>query len=64
MKKWRDRIHNVYTDFGEFVSYCENYGIHTRLGYDTMEECWEENPMVTGSVNPIDYRKLVEKRIQ
>jgi hypothetical protein len=62
MKKWQDKLHNVYVDFEEFVSYCEIYGIHTRLGYRSMKKCWGDNPLVEGSVNPTDYRKLVQKR--
>lgn len=56
---WRARLQSVYDgDFQTFCCYCETYGIHTRLEYDTPEEAWAENPLIEGSVLPSDFRKV------
>jgi len=52
---WHDTLHNVYSDFDEFEAYSEMYGLHRRLGYNTPEEAWEDNPHIKGSVKPEDY---------
>jgi len=58
VKGWRDRLRNGYENLEEFESYCETYGLHTRLGFDTPAEAWEANPTVEGSVVPSDFRKV------
>jgi hypothetical protein len=55
---WQDHIQNVYDNFEEFEGYCKIYNIHERLGYDGIKECWNDNPIAEGSVNPSDYRKI------
>jgi hypothetical protein len=55
---WQQRLRTVYASFEEFSSYCEVYGNHTRLGYRTPAGAWRANPMVQGSVNPSDYRRV------
>ena len=59
---WRQRLQSVYADcadpFEAFKSYAEMYGLHTRLGYKTPAAAWKANPMVEGSTNPSDYRKV------
>ena len=52
------RLHENYADFDEFAHYAETYGLHTRLGYRTPKAAWEANPMIQGSVNPNDFRKV------
>lgn len=56
MKKWNDRLRNVYTSYREFLSYCEIYDIHSRLGYETPKEAWKENPVIEGSTDPNDLK--------
>ena len=53
---WICRLQGNYCNFAEFMDYCEAYGIHERLGYDSPEEAWEDNPVVEGSVQPEDFR--------
>lgn len=52
---WDDKLHNVYSDFEEWEAYSEMYGLHRKLGYDTPEEAWEDNPHIKGSVKPEEY---------
>ena len=53
---WRDRLRNVYNgDIEQFRAYDDIYGIAARLGYSSAEEAWRDNPMVGGSVNPVDF---------
>jgi hypothetical protein len=54
---WRGRLRRQYSDFEEFQAYSETYGLAERLGYDTPEEAWKDNPMVQGSTNPRDFDK-------
>ncbi len=56
IKKWSDRLQNVYTDFAEFLHYNQIYNLAARLGYETGQEAWLANPLVEGSVIPEDYR--------
>jgi hypothetical protein len=58
---WRGRLRKQYSDFEEFQAYSETYGLAERLGYDTPEEAWEDNPMVQGGVRPEDFRKVCPK---
>ena len=56
VRGWQDHLQKGYDSLEEFKGYCENYNLHTRLGFDTPEEAWEANPVVEGSVNPSDFR--------
>ncbi len=58
---WEAKLQENYSSFSEFESYAEMRGLHTRLGYATPEEAWEANPLVQGSVNPTDFRKVEDK---
>ena len=55
---WQKRLRSVYKSRDEFISYCEVYGNHRRLGFDSPESAWKANPIVQGSVIPSDYRKI------
>ena len=54
----RSRLHTRYDNLEDFESYSELYGLHERLGYDTPEEAWEDNPVVESGINPSDFRKV------
>lgn len=58
LRGWQARLRSVYSSFEEFSSYCELYGNHTRLGYASPVTAWRANPVVQGSVNPTDYRRV------
>jgi hypothetical protein len=53
-KGWQSKLQKIYTTYDEFLSYCETYQIHLRLGFKSEENCWKQNPMVRGSVIPND----------
>ena len=55
---YRNRLRRNYTSFGEFEAYCEIRGLHTRLGYKSPKTAWRYNPMIEGSVNPSDFRRV------
>jgi transposase InsO family protein len=57
-KVWIARLHHTYSSFEEWESYSETYGLSSRLGYDSAEEAWEDNPMVQGSIKPSDFKKV------
>lgn len=59
-KGWQARLQENYTSLEEFKNYCEIYGIHTRLGYETPEQAWKENKVVEGSTNPSDFRVVLK----
>ena len=60
MKVWKDKLHDVYSSLDEFIGYCDIYDCHTRLGYKTPEDAWAENPLIQGSTDPKDYKKVNE----
>lgn len=45
-----------YRDFEDFQGYCEVYGIHERLGFESPEEAWKYNPIIQSSTVPSDLR--------
>ena len=55
---WKSKLRKVYANLEEFKAYCEIYNLHTRLGYKTPENAWRYNPMIQGSTNPSDYKKV------
>ena len=58
LRGWQGKLQEVYTSFEEFNGYCGIYSIHERLGYKTPWSCWRFNPVVQGSVNPSDLRRV------
>jgi len=60
---WEDRLQNVYDGgFEEFKAYSDTWGLARRLGYESAEAAWQDNPLVTGSVDPKDYGVVGEGR--
>ena len=60
LNEWKGKLRNEYADFEEFKRYCEVYNNHKRLGFETPEEAWKANPIVSGSTDPSDYKKVDE----
>jgi hypothetical protein len=58
LKGWQARLRKIYSSLAEFVTYCSIYNNHARLGYATPETAWRANPIIQGSVNPSDYRRV------
>ena len=59
---WRGRLQENYVSFGEFKSYCGMYKLHTRIGFATPEAAWKANPLIEGSVNPDDLRRVLKHK--
>lgn len=55
---WRGRLQDQYSSWDEFKNCAIIWGLVKRLGYNTEREAWEDNPVVEGSVNPSDYRRV------
>ena len=55
---WQGKLRKNYLSLADFKIYCEAYSIHKRLGYNTPEAAWKENPTIMGSVLPADFRKV------
>ena len=51
---WKMKLRRNWETYSFFESCCNNYGIHTRLGFKTPHEAWAANPTVCGSVLPED----------
>lgn len=62
LEGWQCRLRENYVDFEEFESNANLRGLHVRLGYVTPQEAWDDNPIVQGSVNPSDYRKVTPRK--
>lgn len=54
----RHLLRKYYDSFEDFKQWSDIYGLSRRLGYDTAEEAWEENPLIQRSVDPSDWRKV------
>ena len=47
-------IQGRYETLEIFEGYSAIYDINTRLGYETAEECWNDNPIIRSSTDPND----------
>jgi len=59
---WRMKLQKLYKTIDEFKYCCEMYSIHTRLGYKTPKTAWLKNPLIEGSVDPSDFRKVPKNK--
>ena len=57
---WQCHLRENYDSFEEFKRLSEMYGLHTRLKFKSPEDAWYVNPLIQGSVNPGDYRRVQE----
>lgn len=55
---WRTRLRNNYQSLEDFTGYDGHYALATRLGYASAASAWRANPVIEGSVNPSDFRKV------
>ena len=55
---WRARLCVNYPRFGEWDTYSKVYGLAAKLGYADEKEAWDANPVIEGSTNPSDFRKV------
>jgi hypothetical protein len=55
MRKWKDKVRDVYGSLEELQSYDRHYSIAKRCGYSDCQSLWEANPVICGSVNPSDF---------
>lgn len=55
---WRTRLRNNYVNFSEWALLSDTWGLVNRLGFKTPEAAWKANPIIEGSTNPSDYRKV------
>lgn len=61
-EKWRMPLQQSYGTLENWESYNDTYGLLDRINkndkgihYDTPEEAWEANPMLTGSTDPKEF---------
>lgn len=59
---WRMKLRKNYANFEEWNYYAQMRGLHKRLGYSTPHRAWVSNPLIEGSVNPSDFRKVSVKK--
>ena len=55
---YRCRLQDNYINKEEWLHYAEHFLLAFRLGYDSAEEAWDNNPVIEGSTIPSDYRKV------
>jgi hypothetical protein len=58
LEGWQGYLRDNYADIEEFEHYSDMFGLAERLGYESAQEAWDDNPLVQGSVNPSDFRKV------
>jgi len=54
-KTWFATVQNSYASLEELMAYDSNWYIASRAGFSTIEELWDKNPIIGGSVNPADF---------
>jgi len=63
---YRTRLQNNYKNFKEWESYSSAYGLAKRLGFNdeiqpfAAMKAWKANPVIEGSINPSDFRKVAK----
>ena len=57
---WQCRLRENYTSLEEWTTYAETYNLCARLGFADAESAWEANPLIQGSTNPGDFRRVAE----
>ena len=55
---WRGKLRENYADFEDWTNYAATYRLHTRLGFKTIAGAWRSNPVIEGSTNPADFRRV------
>lgn len=55
---WQCNLQENYCCYYEFENYTLMFNLHTKLGYRDPSDCWDDNPVIQGSVNPSDYKKV------
>lgn len=58
MTGWQSKLQKIYANFEEFEAFCEVYNIHGRLGFKSIKGAWRVNPLIQGSVNPSDLKRV------
>jgi len=52
------RLQENYDDFADFEAHDNIYNLAKRLGYNSAQEAWDDNPLIQGSTDPTDFRKV------
>ena len=60
---WQDHLQNVYSDKEEWLEYDKIYNLAKRLGYKNPYRAWYDNPIIQGSTNPKEYKKVIQEQI-
>lgn len=55
---WRSRLRVNYVDFAEWNSCSNLYDLAGRLGFADTAKAWRANPVIEGSVDPSDFRRV------
>jgi hypothetical protein len=58
LEGWRARLRSNYNLREDWLRWSETYNLAERLGYTSADQAWDENPVIEGSVNPTDFRKV------
>ena len=64
MKKWVARVQDVYSSLAELEQYDRIYGVVARCKYKSAKDLWEDDPLISGSVNPRDFGLATLKDIK
>lgn len=57
----RGKLQDNYDGWIEFETYSNMYNLHGRLGYDSPEAAWVDNPTIEWSTNPADFHKIDDR---
>ena len=52
------RLQDGYENFTVWAYYADLRNLHVKLGFKTIKEAWDTNPLIQSSVNPSDYCRV------
>jgi hypothetical protein len=55
-KLWKQRVRELYGSVEVLRAYFNTYGFAKRLGYKSAAALWRDNPILTGSTDPSEFR--------
>jgi hypothetical protein len=54
------KLQDSYDTYAQWEAYADTYGLHLKLGFASIREAWDANPIIQGSVIPADFCKIID----
>jgi hypothetical protein len=64
LQGYQCRLQENYDSFEQWEAYADMYSLHLKLGFKSPKTAWDANPIIQGSVDPSDFRKIGVNKIR